>query len=141
MPFSFMACPRKVLGRGKEGTVLCVETKNGPLALKIFDKGSLAQRKAAYRRHLQFLRMYSNTNLVPMLVNFAERDEAPVIAMEMIPGFTPEPTEEVRRQADALTAPNRWSDIARKGNCICSPDPLRPIVFLEGGTMNHPWDT
>lgn len=133
-------CPRRVLGRGKEGTVLCVDTPRGPLAVKRFDKGSQQQRDRAYERHLQFLKLYAQTGMVPELITAGEQDGVKTIVMEaIVDGVETRATREVEEQAAALTGPDNWSDITKQGNFLLRRDGSRPVVFLEGGTRNHPW--
>jgi hypothetical protein len=134
-----MSCPRKVLGKGKEGTVYCVETNGRALAVKVFDKGSEAQRVRAIKRHREFLRRYAKSNLVPRL--YGEGEDW--LAMEVIPDsyVATKATAEVQRLAAEMTGQDRWSDIEKTGNFLLSTErnPARPVVFLEGGTCNHPW--
>ncbi len=147
-----LRAPRKRIGRGKEGTVHLLLLPRGapPMALKLFDRGnSTNQRCRSVDNHLDFLRMYRYTGMVPRLYGTGHASyHVRFIAMEYIDLSLYEPlpkaNQEIRNYgAQMLRASpevGSWSDMYKKGNFLYNrQNENRRVVFLEGGTRDHPW--
>jgi hypothetical protein len=132
-----------VIGSGKQGTVY--DLKNG-CVVKVFDKGSLNQRKRNHDSQTEFLRLNEDTGMVPKLLKSGRSGDLFYLVMERLPERLI-PCPDCKRQA--LTASRQlkpynhvWTDLMN--NTAIDPNTGK-VYFYEGGnrttSYNGTYDT